>query len=237
MKKYLILLFLAVLSISSVDAQFGISSKYQLNSFKYDEIGYNDQSIEYGLNYWFRLKNKRVEFLPEVFYASAFNDETITFAPQSFESNQRTAYGLNLHTQIYPLDFEGDCNCPTFSKQGSFVEKGFHWIISPGIAYQNLEANISEGASPSETFTTSGVNFRMGMGLGLDIGLRDIVTISPFVIYNMDFGTAFPTAVESQGSLVQGNDVTNTIKRWNIGIRIMFRPDYVKQNGGFRRRR
>ena len=91
MKFRLLLCFLLAGSIS-MQAQFGASVKYQSNSFdKWDdflatESGSEESiignSLEIGLNYWFRLKNQRIEFLPELYYAKRVTD--LSLVPSTF---------------------------------------------------------------------------------------------------------------------------------------------------------
>ena len=70
------------------------------------------------------------EFLPELSYE--FSDGLVSAQPAevSFSS-----FNMNLNINVYPLDFYNDCDCPTFSKEGGPLEKGFHFIISPGVRY------------------------------------------------------------------------------------------------------
>lgn len=72
--KNLICICLLLLPLSSY-AQFGVSARIQNNSNKawnnnYQEVSDTSQNLlnrsyEFGINYWFRLKNYRLEFLPD----------------------------------------------------------------------------------------------------------------------------------------------------------------------------
>ncbi len=234
MKKIIfpIILNLVVLSVAS--AQFGVSAKFNANTWKTiddfsQELTITEPSIEFGLNYWFRLKNYRVEFLPEVTFANYTNDLGLTFNAASIK---RSYFGFQVNTLVYPLDFEGDCNCPTFSKQGDFFSKGFHWMVTSGVLFHQAEAIDIRDAIESKPVSSTVP--RVGLGAGLDIGLQDIITISPFAVYNLDFSVAQPIEIySSTNSMIE---TSHNMRRITFGLRLMFRPDYVKQNGGFRRR-
>ncbi len=125
-----------------------------------------------GLDYWFRLKNRRLEFTPELgFSRLAFQAEEGAFSLQ--------ALGFQLHTNLYFLDFDNDCSCPTFSKQGSFLEKGLFLQLSPGWMRWQLKAPTETG----ETTESSGA-FVLGVGVGLDVGVHDLLTLTPFLRWN-----------------------------------------------------
>ena len=213
--------------------QFGISAKFQNNSNDqwnetYQAIsGTNDNilsnSYEVGVNYWFRLKNKRVEFLPELTYASASDNDLTDVLEYS-----RTTFSFNSNIQIYPLDFEGDCNCPTFSKDGNSIKKGFYWLINPGVSVHNLGQVYNDPTSDperQELDNDATTSFKMGIGAGLDIGLTDLLTISPFLLYNKDFGVDYETQT-TPFPLVDVGDSSNSLTQWQLGVRLMFRPDY-----------
>lgn len=128
---------------------------------------------EAGVDYWFRLKQKRVEFTLEGNY-SRFSDMKL---PDNGKLTLKE-YGLQLNTNIYPLDFGSDCNCPTWSKNGDFFKKGFFLQLIAGGAFmdKHLEA-------PNFLSDDSAIVLRLGAGVGLDIGLSDFITITPLVRY------------------------------------------------------
>ena len=238
------IIFCLILAGSTLQAQFGASIKYQTNSFdKWDdflaeESGASDKiigsSYEFGLNYWFRLKNQRIEFLPEIYYAKRITDHRAL--PTTLQESNWTSAGFNMNVHIYPLDFFNDCNCPTFSKDGNTISKGFYWILSPGISL-NQKKTIYERPTGSVGGTDNRQwNAQFGFGAGLDIGVADIFTISPFVMYRLGFGHEWNDLyIALDRAEVSTLDTNTTLKQLNFGLRLMFRPDYVKQNRGFRR--
>ena len=229
----LFLAFFLFINISS--AQFGISARYSKNSVKewnntYQSIANEDLSlfdsgIEIGLNYWFRLKNYRVEFLPEITYTQA--ETTNLSASVDAISHKLSSISFNANVQIYPLDFEGDCDCPTWSKDGNIVKKGFYWLLSVGLSQYTVATEIPQTLERSIE-DVSGLTPRVGAGLGLDIGLGDLLTISPFAIYYLNVGSNAwdnqALAYNSSADLLTDNSAS--INQLQLGLRFIFRPDY-----------
>lgn len=163
-----------------------------------DLIPINSVGFEVGLGYWNRIKSKRLEFIPEVSYTSLKGDDGI---------GDLTGLNLNANVLIYALDFHSDCNsCPTFSKDGGTIKKGFHWIIAPGFSSYKL-SDVSESIIN---------NFRLAAGAGLDIGITNMLTLVPFVTYSIAGKEKF-----------YGND-ENRPKQLHLGLRSIFRFDKNK---------
>lgn len=227
--KILICFFLFI-NVSS--AQFGISARYTQNtvkdwntnyqSFSNDDTKLFDSGLEFGVNYWFRLKNHRVEFLPELTYSTSNSQNLSTNVLAN--SHDLTSYNFNFNVQIYALDFEGDCNCPTWSKDGDLIKKGFYWLLSPGISNHTISTDFRlEDQSIDDTTITS---FRLGAGLGLDIGLNDFLTISPFAMYSINFGNNWENQSQSYDATVSLAESTSSLNQLQFGMRLIFRPDY-----------
>ncbi len=221
-------------------AQFSVSAKYSANTYpewsdlvsQYSPEGgeFLGNGIEYGLAYWFRLKNKRVEFYPEVSYqkltgtASSFLDEDV-----NYEVN---ALFFHLNTQFYTLDFDGDCNCPTFSKDGAMFSKGFFVGLSPGIAYLKEKITSPEFAQDGIDKTTIAPS--LGAYIGLDVGINDLITISPFLRINTVLGANWEDFVQSSWGLQPNPDEHSKIISIQPGLRIAIRPDYLREQRGWR---
>ncbi len=237
-----LLLFIIFLSISTVSfSQFGVAAKYNSNNFN----GHNSvladtyqnaddlysSGFEIGIHYWLRLKNYRVEFLPEIFYSS-FSESNYEFAISSSGANQLynfkgTGIGFNANTQIYLLDIEGDCDCPTWGKDGGFIEKGFFISISPGI--MSLSHDITTLTETSSTLqsvdTESSFLFKLGLGVGVDIGLSKLITITPFVNYNF-YPSMSPDFLPDLCPNCDLQLENSSINQIQAGLRVSFRPDY-----------
>jgi hypothetical protein len=184
------LILTIIFSASPLISQYGVRLKY--NQSNYDDwtnglkTRYpHDQEMfrsgyEVGVDYWFRLKKYRLEFLPEIMagYSVTNYDES------QVKNTTLQRFGLNFHSQIYALDLEGDCNCPTFSKEGPSINKGFFLHLTPGIEMHKADITMDPISSfaftPSKTTQILG---KIGIGLGLDLGLSDLFTLTPMISY------------------------------------------------------
>jgi hypothetical protein len=120
-------------------------------------------------DYWFRLKQRRIEFLPEV----SFEKYGKTVNNRDFEHQ---ILGLYFNINLYPFDLKSDCDCPTWSKQGNFFTKGFFIQLSPGA--WRLTNMISQEQQKMEDKNNT---WTLGVGAGLDIGVSDFLTVTPLV--------------------------------------------------------
>ena len=163
------LLLTGLLASGLLSAQLSLTTAYNFNSFVPDrgteQSGLTDNGPELQLGYWFRLPTKRVEFLPTVYATGEFSDQ-----PSYRE------YGALFKTNVYPFDFGGDCDCPTFGKQGPKLEKGFFVQLAPG--YARSERNPLPGEFPL-TIEDRATFFVFSGGIGLDIGVTNFLTVTP----------------------------------------------------------
>ncbi|MFT4536271.1 MAG: hypothetical protein ACI9P5_003647 [Saprospiraceae bacterium] len=230
------ILFIVFLSVSvTVFSQFGARVKYNLNTLSgFDSYidantnGNNDKifasSIGVGIDYWFRLKKYRIEFLPEAHMGLK--------SKSNFENNSTNTnfsyFGVNFNTQIYLFDLEGDCDCPTFSKQGPSLSKGVFINVSPGVLYNTKEI-ATELVDP--TIKSNQINFKIGLGLGYDIGISNLFTITPMFNYNLAPGLLF-NDLQNIGSIpTKPPVIESSLNQLQFQIRFGFRPDYVKSYG------
>ncbi len=175
MLRYLtICLFLLI--AANLSAQFGINASYFMPEAKVlmpegsESVEFKANGPAVGINYWFRLKNKRIEFLPEFNYSTANESlENLSFDAKIQHFN------VYFNTRIYFLNFAGDCDCPTFSKEGPTLEKGLFLQLSPGFSY--VTQTYAWGDKTRETDVST---FSIGAGLGFDVGINDYVTVTPF---------------------------------------------------------
>lgn len=167
----------------NLSAQLGLTGSYRLNEapdWAYSAANTDDNSPlgngwSVGVDYWIPLGQTRVDFLPELNVGQSVQTLSI-LGSEPFEFTQR-AYSLFLNTNIYLLDLEGDCDCPTFSKSGDVFQKGFFLQISPGVSYaQRTTKRVSEAGTIFEEGTLA---YSIGIGAGLDLGLSDIFTLTP----------------------------------------------------------
>lgn len=167
-----------------------------------------------GADYWFRLKQKRVEFTLEANY-SVFSEGGL----QSGNEFEISGLGLQLNTSLYPLDFGSDCNCPTWSKNGDVFAKGFFLQLIAGALYQNKKLLTPDFSSEKKDLA-----FKMGAGLGLDIGISDFFTITPLVRYEFFPGLTWDGIATEQ----VGKDET-TGSQVFAGLRLGFRFDELNR--------
>ncbi len=231
MKTFLSIIFFFAFT-AFANAQFGVAVKYEKNNYKawqqlydFNQDRLYAADLTFGVNYWLRLKKYRVEFLPEVSYTIWNGESTISgIIPTEQYSSGLTRIGFQIHTQIYPMDLEGDCNCPTWGKDNSFIKKGFYFSLSPGVDYL-IHDLVYEGESQENQ---NSLAFKIGVGGGLDIGVSKLITISPFVMVNF-----YPTISSSQFNNLQSicDSCSETVAndrntQVSAGIRLIFRPDY-----------
>lgn len=227
--RYLLLTSLVLLAFTA-QAQFGLTGSYltaqaddwtsqtEVNGEPLVELPGSGWQL--GADYWFRLKNKRIEFMPTL--AVGQQDQTIGLSGTSLETQIRS-YSFFFNTNFYLLDFTGDCDCPTFSKQGPALQKGIFIQLSPGISswQYTLEDQLTQ-------LTNSEVVFSAGAAVGIDIGIADLLTISPYAglryfpgatwdSFNGDAQEAFnlPADLKPQTDVVQ----------YHLGVRLGFRFD------------
>lgn len=168
---------------ANVNAQIGLQLGYSNvgTNFEFDEnFTAFAPSYVVGLDYWFRLKEQRVEFYPQLSYLFSGTETYNNNFGSGEEVEQSISMpAIKLNVRFYPMDFKGDCNCPTFSKQGDTFQKGFFIFASAGYNFLQKTTNSAFASSSDNSESL----FSYGLGAGLDIGLSDFVTISPFVSY------------------------------------------------------
>lgn len=230
--RYSILLSLFFLATaSSLHAQFGLRASYQiyestdwqvLDPVMNQTTELPGNSYALGIDYWLRLPNRRIEFLPTLSYArsSVILPDNNTFDGQWFQ------FALNTH--IYPFDLLGDCDCPTFSKQSDFLQKGFFLNLSPGLAYATFASDSPDIGVLAQDNT--GLVPTLGAGIGLDLGVSDLMTITPFATARYFLPFSGPQQPVAGGDIDQPDYQlpTGEVDLWQIqaGLRFGFRFDY-----------
>jgi hypothetical protein len=223
--RFLFVLAFFTLSTSVLHAQFGINASYRFNDatdWQLQRIGDTDRNIDilangpaFGVDYWFRLKNVRIEFLPELNYAQFTTDEILDF--------EASYYSFFLNTNFYVFDFKGDCDCPTWSKEGPTLEKGLFLQLSPGVSYMEQAVNDDRTLLESSAFS-----FSVGAGIGFDIGVSDFFTVTPMVGARYFLPTTWEDLdtldTEAPGFTVETNESANL--QFHAGLRLGFRFDY-----------
>ena len=160
-RKICILLLALVGFYPLVRAQLGVNlhANWWSGSIEQEFARSHGSEQAVGISYWFRLKKRRLEMHPEVYaYRSVATGST---------AGDRSVHGgIRVPVQAYFLDWESDCMCPTFSKQGLWLKKGLFAWGAPGLQFQPAKlAGTMEG------------------GIGFDIGAGNILTIVPMLGY------------------------------------------------------
>lgn len=226
-------------SVSAIklNGQYGLRVKVNfdrnenINNFFNEKFG-NTKNIfapgyEIGIDYWFKLKKKRIEFLPEIAW---YYGNTVIKDGFSAEANR---FIFNFNTQIYALDLKDDCNCPTFAKQGPSINKGFFLQITPGISYQTTRFTAEESFQNvgKSNVTNNHINFHVGIGLGLDLGINELITITPMASYFFNGSKLY----DLYTSPVENKSVETSFTQLQFQVRTGFRFDY--KNAAYKRRR
>ncbi|MFK7810836.1 MAG: hypothetical protein AB8F74_23715 [Saprospiraceae bacterium] len=243
MKKLAIIFCCFLFTVTTLQAQYGISVGYKsMNASSWENLinNYNlsnpDEDISpmrngtaFGVDRWFRLKNYRVEFTPQLMY-SRFSLGWTDLQRVDFDM-ATNMYSFAFNTNFYALDLEGDCNCPTFSKDGNLFSKGLFFQVSPEVFYMN-----NRFKKDNEKNSTHEVGFGIGIGMGLDIGLSDFMTLTPFVRYsyypdvewkdlNLRLADNEPPNSDSADS-----NTTDMVQLY-FGVRVGFRFDELNKYG------
>lgn len=228
------------MSSISLAAQFGISAKYLANDVPdWDQVVEDKFAVsqelfstgyEIGVDYWFRLKSYRIEFFPEVAYSLSSSSSNNNF----INEYKWRSWHFNLNTHIYFMDLLGDCDCPTFSKEGSGAAKGVFLLLSPGLGLTNNSMLLSEDGS---SLSSKSTYFKIGGGLGLDVGVSDLLTVTPFFMLNYAPSVNWENFESDQdlNDWLSGDHKSN-LTQLQIGIRLGFRPDYLRSQNRLRRR-
>ncbi len=177
--KYTFAFFFGLLIASQCAAQLGFNAGYKTfnapNWEEWVELSLNESPYpnagwQVGVDYWFRLKKRRIEFMPEI----SFSNYKHSFTGGEMKMKQ---FGLHFNTAVYIFDLASDCNCPTFSKDGNVLGKGFFLELSPGLTF--LSHDFSDNSVLGAYYPGKSLGFGGSLGAGLDLGFSDLFTITP----------------------------------------------------------
>lgn len=166
--------------ISNLFAQVGFKLAYDRSN--YDNVNIQFQTNEdevdpiyqnifvAGLNYRYKIPNTGFEFLPGISYSLAL-ENNLGFSLQRFT--------FDLPIKVYPLNMEGDCDCPDFSLRNKFFEKHLFFLLTPSYNY-----DIKKLKSESKNLQFSNSYFKIGLGVGMAIPFSENLSLSPAISYN-----------------------------------------------------
>ena len=232
MKNILLTTLLLCLSFG-LFAQIGITGAYSsIKTAGWEDVLNNEGSMTYnstgytvGLEYWFRLPDFRIEFLPEISYGTFDNNfEGNTLVPNTMESSlDIIAFAFN--TQIYIFDMEGDCNCPTWGKDGSFFNKGFYLMAGPGISYIQQTSNISFDGTNNEV-EENNLRLLLSAGVGFDFGITKSLTLTVFGRYRWHQSNSFEgleRLVDLSPQVIIYENYDSVITQFEPGLKLSYR--------------
>lgn len=229
-KRILLPLALLLMVFGSLQAQFGVSGYYlsgQAENWEYDpplssldRVEFPGNGWQVGVDYWFRLKNTRIEFLPTLAFTQ--QEQTIGSEPITLDAQMQGIHFF-FNTNIYLLDLAGDCDCPTFSKEGPTLEKGFFLQLSPGYSLFNFDMTDNGTGTSYEADDSA---FSIGFGLGFDLGLSDFFTLSPMLGARYYPEVSWETLGGEQGLVFPGEvSAESDLLQYQLGLRMGFRLD------------
>lgn len=209
---------------SFAQLQGGISGTYFVQTIpEWETAVFGNRSNERLLNSGFAqeidfkiagFENYRIQF--HLNAGTAFS-KTIPIDPidRSYSLRQ---IDVSLSSKIFLLSLEADCDCPTFSRDAGLLEKGFYVEFIAGASSYN--ATLKDVYEVND----KGIGLKLGIGMGIEIGINDQVTVSPYARYNRFFNNEWAglqTAVADLDNAESnnGSDIS-PINQISAGIRL-----------------
>ncbi len=224
---YSILLLIFCLTTSY--GQFGFNVRYALNDFnEWSETTTTfsggpiwENNLEYAVDYWFRPGDIRMEYSVE----GTFGFANTSLGTREYNLN---SFGAGIKSNIYIFDFFSDCDCPTFVKDNDLFKKGF---------FVQWNANAALWSKREDELQADHNNLALdvGAGVGFDIGISELLTVTPYVTYHYYPNVNYDQFNELHGNLDTAIDNQTAVTRLKLGIRIGFRQDYKKEQRILRR--
>ena len=112
----------------------------------------------------------RLGFTPEIGISFIQEDRASVFYQANYQLMQ---FQLGVPIQIFPFDFYGDCNCPTFGKQNDFLQKAVYFKFIPAVSFDRL--SYGDGT----WIRTTDLSWSIGGAIGLNFAINDRITIAP----------------------------------------------------------
>jgi hypothetical protein len=148
-----------------------------------------ENAFRYAIDYRLKLPNKRIEFYPEINFSTQKTNYLVEIINMNTDLKAHTL-GLGLRSQFYIFDIDGDCDCPTFSRSEPFLKKGTYLFMSAG--YYRMRNNlVYNSTNVTLIYIEGNTNWNLGVGLGIDIGLSEHLTLSPYYKYEFNGPTEF----------------------------------------------
>ena len=227
MRPFLLFCLLACCSLTA-SAQLGVSGRVAFHELRWRGGAEPSSALdlqptyEIGLNYWFRLPKRRIEFLPSIYYGEADGEMagTVNGLPIPRMPFAKF-YGAEFRTLFYLFDLAEDCDCPTFGKQGPQLQKGFFVELAPGyLLVDRTDPTSASGLfGPGEQH-----NFTLNLGAGLDVGLSNFLTVTPHVNYRFSGSVADEIEFTDVNGMPTGRGEAS-LRTFTAGLRVALRFD------------
>lgn len=225
-QKTLLLWVLLMLASLSSQAQVGIRTVFvQLKApgFELSQQGQNFLSPPGGgpafsIDYRLKLKNLRLEFRPELQWAIPHSGENAGWLTKG------NYLGIWGNVTIFPFDLKGDCDCPTFGRQGSPIYKSLFLEAAPGLHYLAQEVKFSIPGSDELIFQDGSVVPGGAIAVGAELKIQRNLAISPFARVVIFPDLSWPGLREAaEADNLDPLEDRETLNGLQVGLRIGFR--------------
>ena len=202
--KKILIASLLILSSQVIKAQIGIDFIANKNKFtSWNDVIYEysenqDKIFEYsfggGINYWFRLRDFRLEFTPGVYYL--YSDFKLNDVNRHYKYISHII-GIEFDANVYPFDFirrTYERDCPSFSNGNDWLKKSFFVQFSPGIF--GVAREIKDAP---EKVSVKNIAGKFDFGIGVDMKLTRHLIVAPILKYGLDIGDKWDGFSEFHG--------------------------------------
>jgi hypothetical protein len=93
--------------------------------------------------------------------------------------------------------------------------------------YDSSLPTVSNPEGENSTATVDAFSYKIGVAVGLDIGLSNLLTINPYAMYNYHFGREYDIPVGKLSTLIDSN-FGNIMSQLELGLRFAIRFDAKK---------
>lgn len=164
-----------------------------------------------GIDYNLKLKNIRIEFLPELNYADLRKSNRLYYIPYK---NLTSILSLFFNTNFYFLDLKGDRNGNISWKPGSVLTKGLFFQLSPGISHWwMIDGPVDELIVDSKFFSIS-----IGGSIGIDIDINNLLTLTPMFTVRANQDTKI--GISNLANIQTTKDAYASPVFWSTGLRV-----------------
>jgi hypothetical protein len=224
-QKSLVWIFLTLLCLTC-QAQVGIRAGFVQLEAPGFELAQRGQTFlsppgngpAFSMDYRLKIRNLRLEFRPEVQWV----------IPRSGESaGWRTSgnyMGIWGNVTLFPFDLKGDCDCPTFGRQGRPIHKSLFLEAAPGLHYLYNEVSVTIPGSNDMVFKDSFVAPGGAIGIGAELKLQRNLSVSPFARMIVLPNLSWPGLLEAaEAESLDPLEAQAFLSGLNVGLRIGFR--------------